>query len=281
MRFTDRSLRIIRNAEREAERTTKVVYPVHLLLGLLHEKTSVCADLYINYPNLKDILNERIKKSQVNMKDEGIGYASFTVKISQTTKMVMENASGRMKRFKQIYINEGHIVDAIFKINDPLTRAIFDKVDVSYILEIISYPRDMIVSLRDYSFPTMQKGHMIFRKAANSDRESLEKFVENEFGTGWLNSIENGFLQKSIPIFIALRNQEIVGFACFDVVRNKKGLFGPMGTSYSKRTQRIGYTLLHYCLAEMKEIGYEYAVIGEVGPLEFYEKACNAVIIPK
>lgn len=52
-----------------------------------------------------------------------------------------------------------------------------------------------------------------------------------------------------------------------------------MGTSLSNRMQGIGYTLLHYCLYEMKEIGYEYAVIGEAGPLEFYEKACNAVVI--
>ncbi len=44
-----------------------------------------------------------------------------------------------------------------------------------------------------------------------------------------------------------------------------------MGTSVSKRIHGIGYTLLHYCLSEMKEKGYEYSVIGETGPLEFYE----------
>lgn len=54
-----------------------------------------------------------------------------------------------------------------------------------------------------------------------------------------------------------------------------------MGTSITKRTQGIGNALLHYCLNEMKEIGYEYAIIGEAGPIEFYEKSCNAVIIPK
>lgn len=30
----------------------------------------------------------------------------------------------------------------------------------------------------------------------------------------------------------------------------------------------------------MKGKGYEYTIIGEAGPLEFYEKSCNAVIIP-
>ncbi|WP_425454571.1 hypothetical protein [Gracilibacillus dipsosauri] len=38
--------------------------------------------------------------------------------------------------------------------------------------------------------------------------------------------------------------------------------------------------LLHYCLKEMKEAGYEYAIIGQAGPIEFYEKACQARVIP-
>jgi N-acetylglutamate synthase-like GNAT family acetyltransferase len=265
----------------EAERTTKVVYPVHLLLGILLERTGVCAELYINYPSLAEILNERVKEMQLDKEDKGINYEPFTINISLTTKMVLENANNRMKRFKQVYLNEGHIVGGIFKINDPLTVAIIDGLDVSRILEIVSYPRDMIVSLTDYSFPTIPTSNLTYRKAKHSDAAPLKKFVEEEFGKCWLDSIENGFFQEDIPIFIALEGQEIIGFACFDVVRRKKGLFGPMGTSFSNRIQGIGYTLLHYCLGEMKEIGYEYAVIEEAGPLEFYEKACNAVVIPK
>lgn len=265
----------------EAERTTKVVYPVHLILGILLERTGVCADLFINYPSLTEILNERVKEIQLENVGEGINYEPFTLNISHSTKMAMEIAYNRMKRFKQVYLNEGHIVDAIFKTNDPLTRAIFDGLDVSCILEIVSYPRDMIVSLKDYSFPTIPKNSLTFRKVKRSEAATLKNFVEKEFGRGWLDSIENGFFQEDIPIFIALEEQEILGFACFDVVRRKKGLFGPMGTSFLNRIQGIGYTLLHYCLVEMKAKGYEYAVIGEVGPLEFYEKACNAVVIPK
>lgn len=280
MRFTERTLRILKYAETEAERTTKVVYPMHLLLGVLLDRTGVCAELYINYPSLKGILNKRVKKMQYDMEDEGISYEPFTSIISQTTKMVIENANNQMKRFKQIYINEGHIVDAIFKINDPFTKAVIEGLDVPRILEIVSYPRDMIVSLKDYSFPTIPINTVTFRKAEQIDASSLKTFVVKEFGSGWLESIENGFLQKDIPIFLALEKQEIVGFACFDVVRGKKGLFGPMGTSFSNRKKGIGYSLLHYCLDKMKEIGYEYAVIGEAGPLEFYEKSCNAVVIP-
>lgn len=281
MRYTERSLRILKYAEMETEMTSKIVYPVHLLLGLLRERTGVCAELYINYPVLTEILNERVKKIQFDKEEKGIKFEPFTIDISKATKMVLEKANNRMEHFNQVYINEGHIIEAIFKINDSLTKTMIDGLDVPRILEIVSYPRDMIVSLKEYSLPTLPVSKITFRKAKQSDAVCLKNFIEKDFGNGWLNSIENGFDQEDIPIFIALEGQRIIGFACFNVVRRKKGVFGPMGTSLSNRIQGIGYTLLHYCLSEMKEIGYEYAVIGEAGPIEFYEKTCNAVVIPK
>jgi N-acetylglutamate synthase-like GNAT family acetyltransferase len=280
LKLTERTLRIIKNAEKEAEKTTKVVHPIHLLLGILLVRTSVCAELNNNHPDLWDKLNRRAK--DINFTNEhGISYGPFTRKIALSTKEVMDNANKLMKRYKQIYLNEGHIVEAIFSSNDYSTKIIIDGLDVPRILEIVAFPRDMIVSLRNYSFPDIRTNDIIFRRAEQNDVISLMNFIKEEFGNGWLDSLENGFLKDKIPIFIALGDKEILGFSCFDVVRHKKGLFGPMGTTHSKRVQGIGYTLLHMCLREMKEIGYEYAVIGEAGPLEFYEKACNAVVIPK
>lgn len=281
LEFTERTLRVLKNAEREANRTSTMVYPVHLLLGMLLEKTVVVAELSITFPKLWDILSERVKNVYFNKDEQGVSYKPFTINISQSTEQVLEIANNRMERFKQVYINEGHIVDAIFRNNDDSTNAIFDGFNVSRILEIVSHSRDMIVSLTDYSFPSISTTGITYRKARKSDAISLKKFVEKEFGDGWLNSIETGFSTENIPIIIALDNKEIIGFACFDVVRNKKGLFGPMGSTYSQRLKGIGSTLLHLCLNEMKEIGYEYAVINEAGPIEFYEKACNAVVIPR
>lgn len=106
--------------------------------------------MVIYYPNLTEILNERIRDMQFDMEDEGISYEPFTSNITQTTEMVIVNANNRMIRFKQNFINEGHIVDAIYKIDDPLTKAILDGLDFSRILEIVSYPRDMIVSLKTF-----------------------------------------------------------------------------------------------------------------------------------
>ncbi len=42
---------------------------------------------------------------------------------------------------------------------------------------------------------------------------------------------------------------------------------------------RIGAALLFRCLEAMWEMGYAYAIIGGVGPAEFYEKVCSAFLI--
>ncbi|OCA90030.1 GNAT family N-acetyltransferase [Pradoshia sp. D12] len=281
LRFTERTLRIFKYAEIEAKRTTNIIYPVHLVLGMLLERTGVCAELSIKNPELRELLVKRIKEVYSNTYEHGISYEPFKMNISLSTNQVLIHASNRMKRFNQIYLNEGHLSDAIFKSKDFSTYSILDGLDVSSILGIMSSPRDMAVPLKDYEFLSILTSNINYRKAEPNDAASLKVFVESEFGARWLDSIENGFLKDNIPIFIALDDNQIIGFACFDVVRKRKGLFGPMGTTLSNRVQGIGFILLHHCLREMQEIGYEYAIIGQAGPLEFYEKACNAVVIPR
>ena len=42
----------------------------------------------------------------------------------------------------------------------------------------------------------------------------------------------------------------------------------------------MGALVLLRCLEAMREMGYGYAIIGGVGPTEFYEKVCDAFVIP-
>ncbi|CKH60380.1 Uncharacterised protein [Streptococcus pneumoniae] len=103
-----------------------------------------------------------------------------------------------------------------------------------------------------------------------------------EFGERWLQSVDYGFrtYNEKLPIYIAQQEEVIVGFACYDVVRGKKGLFGPMGIAKQNRVKGVGKELLYHCLYNMKQDGYEYAIIGQAGPIEFYERNCNARLIP-
>jgi hypothetical protein len=42
----------------------------------------------------------------------------------------------------------------------------------------------------------------------------------------------------------------------------------------------IGKALLLACLCGLRELGYVYAIIGRAGPIDFYEKAVGAMVIP-
>ena len=273
MKFTERSLRILHQAEKQASRTNTIMYPIHLLFGILHEKTGVCAEIHNTCPDLIVKVREQLKNPSVRENEQGIPFEHFQVNISHSTKNIFEFASNRMNRFKQIYINEGHLFEGILESNDQLTSAIFEAFDIASILEIVAYPRNLTVSLKEYSFPHPPSSKITYRKATRKDVALLKRFVNMEFGNGWMEAIENGLFMNEIPIFIAFDNTSIIGFACFDVVGRKKGLFGPMGVALSNRAQGIGYTLLHLCLNEMKEMGYESIIIDETGPIEFYERA--------
>ena len=56
--------------------------------------------------------------------------------------------------------------------------------------------------------------------------------------------------------------------------------FGPTRVLDSEQGHGVGTALLLRCLTAMREHGYGYAIIGSVGPVAFYEKACHATVIP-
>jgi predicted N-acetyltransferase YhbS len=77
--------------------------------------------------------------------------------------------------------------------------------------------------------------------------------------------------------FIALRDGNVVGFACYDVTA--RNFFGPEGVDASMRGKGIGRALLLSALHAQRVAGYAYAIIGGVGPTAFYEKCVGATSI--
>lgn len=280
MKFTNRCKRIFRHAELAVLESSGIVEPIHLLVGAFHEGTGVCAELLINYYKTYESLLERAYQSNVDDEKQAVQCWPFHAKVSLSVKRILERSFQLMMRYKQIYINEGLVLKSLFDLKDPNICSLISRQDVSSILDIVYSPRDLIVSLKEYSYPDVTVGERIIRRATQADFIALRDFVENEFGNGWIESIVNGFCETNIPIFLAIEKDRIIGFACYDVVRKKKGLFGPMGTAIHHRGQGIGYQLLHQSLRAMQEHGYAYAIIDEAGPIEFYERACNARIIP-
>jgi len=69
-----------------------------------------------------------------------------------------------------------------------------------------------------------------------------------------------------------------VGFGCYDATC--RNFFGPAGVEESLRGRGIGSGILLGCLEAMRAAGYAYAIIGGVGPREFYARVAGAIEIP-
>ncbi|MEH7459109.1 GNAT family N-acetyltransferase [Bacillus sp. JJ1127] len=280
--FTKRVNRIFQIASKEAECNEYSIQPLDLFIGACKEGTGVCAELHmylfryvgIDFLTRLSYLQHTYFKDKRYMKIEGY-------KVSYKTMEIFQLAKRKMERFNQVYVNEGHILSVILQQNEEIQNVIGEDIQQG-ILQIVSVPRDMTVNLKNCEIATTMN-HSICNvsRATQSDVEELLQFVIYEFGERWIEAVNKGFREyKEPPIYIAKQNEKIIGFACYDVVREKKGLFGPMGTAKNNRVKGVGRELLYRCLSDMKQIGYEYAIIGQAGPIEFYERSCHAQLIP-
>lgn len=140
--------------------------------------------------------------------------------------------------------------------------------------------KDMLVRLQDLpSVLSLEKSlekkeKIIFRKAIAPEKHLICEWVHQEFGDYWKSEVEVAFSRQPITCWIAQRGNTLVGFACYETTA--KNFFGPTGTLESERGKGIGKILLIKALESLKEMGYGYAIIGGVGPAEFYEKVVGA-----
>jgi GNAT superfamily N-acetyltransferase len=142
---------------------------------------------------------------------------------------------------------------------------------------------DMLVRLYDlpdaepYERRSRAAGISI-RRAQPWERTPLRSFIETHFPGPWADETEMAFAGHPITAFVAVLDRALVGFAAYECTR--RGYFGPTGVREDVRGNGAGAALLFRCLNAMYEMGYAYAVIGGVGPAEFYEKVCGAFVIP-
>jgi hypothetical protein len=244
---------------------------VHLLIG--------CMD-YGSFPVKEDRRKSGIEiasfRSSINPEKEiacGILNEPFHVPVTCATKRVLEAAVRYMHTYKQVYLNEGHVIKALIKTG--MTSGLLTEEQNEALLETAVVSRDMLIDLSVYRIPDLPFRNI--RKVAKRDAENLILFIEEEFGGNWAESIKISLTKTQIPIYIAIDSfGGIVGFAAFD----SNGHFGPMGVALNRRSEGIGKSLLHSCLGEMKLKGYREVIIDSAGPIEFYERTCNAEVVP-
>lgn len=109
------------------------------------------------------------------------------------------------------------------------------------------------------------------------EKAALLDWVREHFGSTWPAECETAFAANPPSCFIAVQNDSLIGFACHDCTR--RNFFGPTGVADKARGKGAGLALLLSCLYAMRDDGYAYAIIGGVGPAEYYSKTVGAILI--
>ena len=143
--------------------------------------------------------------------------------------------------------------------------------------------RDMLVRLiglpdvSETEKTLFTKENIVFRRAIAPEKHLVSDWVMEQFGAYWKSEVGVAFSRQPISCWLAQRGNDILGFACYE--STSRNFFGPTGTLESERGKGIGKTLLVKSLESLREMGYAYAIIGGVGPAEFYQKSVDARII--
>lgn len=142
---------------------------------------------------------------------------------------------------------------------------------------------DLLVRLYDLPevppAPRLAEGGIVIRRAIPPERHAVTTWLTATFGVpSWVSECETAFSSLPVTVWIATRGEALLGFACHDATA--RGFFGPTAVTEAERGQGIGEALLFAALRGMREAGYAYAIIGSVGPVAFYQKHLDVVVIP-
>lgn len=141
---------------------------------------------------------------------------------------------------------------------------------------------DMLVKLYDLpdsraAFERLRGQGIQVRRALVPEKHKVVAWVREGFSQGWASETEVAFGRQPVSCFIAVQAGKILGFACHDATC--RNFFGPTGVNPNARQQGVGTGLLFACLEAMREQGFGYAIVGGVGPADYYAKAVGAVLI--
>lgn len=156
---------------------------------------------------------------------------------------------------------------------------------------------DMLVKL--YALPEaaphladLKTAGIFVRRAHAWEKPVIGAWAREQFSRSWGIACEVACEQRPVTVFIAVEQdcqhqpdanpyhlpaETLVGFACYDVA--SRGMFGPTGVRQDYRRRGIGTARLLASLNGMAEEGYAYAIIGQVGPVEFYARTVGATVI--
>jgi predicted N-acetyltransferase YhbS len=141
---------------------------------------------------------------------------------------------------------------------------------------------DMLVKL--YELPpsgdlvrSLAASGIQIRRAMAPDKVRILSWIEEHSSISARGEADTCFSNTPISLFIATEGKTIIGYACYDATA--PNFFGPTRVLDAKQGLGIGKALLLASLEAMRAAGFAYAIIGGVGPAEFYAKTVGATII--
>ncbi|MGO4353380.1 GNAT family N-acetyltransferase [Rhizobium sp. RAF36] len=143
---------------------------------------------------------------------------------------------------------------------------------MDYLVNLSALPADKT------SQAAMTEARVTVRRALPPELKLIIGWIEDKFGSGWASEATVAMTRQPPTCFVATRDGALIGFACHEATA--RGFFGPTGVDENARGLGIGRALLFASLNDLKSLGYAYAIIGDVGPSAFYEKAVAATPIP-
>ena len=142
---------------------------------------------------------------------------------------------------------------------------------------------DLLVRLYDLPvFEAEEKvrgAGIVVRRGNSFERHVILEWIRKHVSEPWVSEAALALSQQPTTIYVAVRDNALLGFACYDT--SAKGFFGPTGVDEAERGKGIGEAQRIATLKGMREAGYAYGVIGDPGPVAFYQKRLDALEIPK
>jgi len=142
---------------------------------------------------------------------------------------------------------------------------------------------DMLVSLLPIKpcvelTKKLERQGIVIRRAMTPDMYRILPWIEQHSTFSAKGEASVCFYHQPVSLFLATKGASIVGYACYDATC--RNFFGPTKVLEEYQGMGIGKALLIESLLDMRNIGYAYAIIGGVGPKEFYTKCVGAIEIP-
>jgi len=142
---------------------------------------------------------------------------------------------------------------------------------------------DMLVNLlnlppHEELLARLERDGIRIHRALAPDKHRVVEWVAQHSTRSAAGECDVSFSRMPITCYLASRGADILGYACYDATA--PNFFGPTRVLDSEQGKGLGKALLLKSLHSMREAGYVYAIIGGVGPAEFYEKAVGAFLIP-